>query len=211
VCLALQTDRVEDDSWHSELADIFSVLGLKARESSIDFVSRLTKAARKKRIEELMEKVDSTQLFGSFSHTSCGLHYAQIKRHPGQEQYIWKYDRRSACIKFALRSRSYRLQARIHEKGRTQGSKVCKLCYSGDDETEEHHLLQCTAFLPERLLFCDTLSRHLIGDFPREYTEFLNAPASLQTAFLLGRFEDHWSHQVPILIDMFKCVHIYWL
>jgi hypothetical protein len=66
-----------------------------------------------------------------------------------------KHDTKSgATIKFALRSRSYGLQARFHQKaGAEQFGKACKLCATGEDEIKERHLLRCPVFFRERVAF----------------------------------------------------------
>jgi hypothetical protein len=142
-CQALHLDKVSDGSWYSEICNILATLGLHADEWSVEGIGRMSKQEWASRIEKLVTSMDSRNLFAGFPRTSSSLHYSHIKRSPGQEDYIWRHNRRSATIKFALRSRSYCLQARFHQKaGRDSVDKVCILCTSGEEETEEHHLLR---------------------------------------------------------------------
>jgi hypothetical protein len=178
-------------------------LGLHADEWSVEGIGRMSGQEWASRIEKLVTSMDSCNLFASFPRTSSGLHYSHIKRTPGQEDYIWRHDRRSATINFALHSRSYCLQARFHQKaGPESVDKVCKVCTSGEDETEEHHLLRCPAFFPERIAFCDALTRQLSTEFSKEYSEFYASSSAIQMAILLGRSEQHWAPLVPVIIDM---------
>lgn len=104
-------------------------------------------------MDQLVDHADSTQLFADCSRTRSDLHYAGVKQRPSLESYLWRHDRRSATIRFAFRSRSYRLQARLHGKRNPFKIKTCPLCPLGEDETEDHHLLCCPAFFLERICF----------------------------------------------------------
>jgi hypothetical protein len=90
---------------------------MSAADWDANHATTLSKGQWETQVEKLINLADSAQLFADFSRTNSGLHYGQIKREPGQEAYIWKYDRRSTIVKFALRSRSYKLQARTHKIG----------------------------------------------------------------------------------------------
>lgn len=203
VCEALQISHIRDGCWFSEICTICVSLGLPHDTWTVDAVSGRLKSEWNGTMKEFVQQADSKALFSSFGRTSSGLHYAQVKLRPGQEQYIWKHDRRSSIIKFALRSRSYGLQARLHRKGDQQILKTCLLCDSKEDETEEHHLLRCTAFVSERLLFCDTLHRNFHKEFPRESQILFSSNPSQQLAFFLGRAEEDWSRDAISMLDMF--------
>jgi hypothetical protein len=165
-------------------------------------VGGITKRAWKIQIQESITRVDTTKLFADFLRTQSGIHYAQMKQEPGQEGYIWRHNQRSTVLKFSLRSRSYRLQSRIHKKGPVlESDKVCRLCYSGEFETEEHFLLSCSTFYQERLTFCDTLTHNMAIAFSMGYAEILQATGTLQIRYLLGRTEERWAEAVPLLID----------
>jgi hypothetical protein len=82
-----------------------------------------------------------------------------------------------------------------------ESDKVCRLCYFGELETEEHFLLSSSAFYQERLAFCDTLTHNMAIAFPMEYAEISQATCTLQMRYLLGRTEEHWAEAVPLLID----------
>jgi hypothetical protein len=202
-CLTLHMDTLKDGSWYSEISEILANLGLQAGDWSVAGIERMSKQEWGSGVEKLIFSCDSRELFSSFPRTSSGIHYSQIKRTPRQANYIWKHDRKSATIKFALRSRSYGLQARFHQKaGAVQFGKACKLCATGEDETEEHHLLRCPVFFRERVAFCDALTRQSKDDFPQEYSDFSASSGMLQTAYLLGRTEPHWAPSVSTIIDM---------
>jgi hypothetical protein len=83
-----------------------------------------------------------------------------------------------------------------------ESDKVCRLCYSGEFEAEEHFLLSCSAFYQERLTFCDTLTHEMVVAFPVEYAEISQATGTLQMRYLLGRPEEHWAKDAPLLIDL---------
>jgi hypothetical protein len=98
---------------------------------------------------------------------------------------------------------SYGLQARFHQKANAvQFGKACKLCATGEDETEEHHLLRCPVFFCKRVAFCDALTRQLKDDFPQKYSDFCASSGMLQTTYLLERTEPHWAPLVSTITDM---------
>jgi hypothetical protein len=195
--------RLTDGSWYSKICEIARGLNMGPADLNVLRIGRITKRAWKTQIQESITRVDTTKLFADFSRTQTGIHYAEMKQEPGQEGYIWRHDRRSTILKFALRSRSYRLQARIHKKGPVpESDKVCRLCYSGELETEEHFLLSCSAFYQERLTFCDTLIHEMTVAFPMEYAEISQAIGTLQMRYLLGRTEKHWAEDAPLLINL---------
>jgi hypothetical protein len=185
VCQALHIEKIKDDSWYSEIC--YS-LGVCAPDWDANHVATLSKRQWETQVEKLINLADSAQLFADFARTNSGLHYGHIRQQAGQETYIWKYDRRSTIIKFALRSRSYKLQAPSHKIGHGLDYKVCRLCNSGQDENEEHHLLSCTAFVPERFVFCDALTQHMQHSFSQEYRDISQAAGPLQNGV------SAWSH-----------------
>jgi hypothetical protein len=69
------------------------------------------------------------------------------------------------------------IQARTHKIGH------------GLDYNKEHHLLSCTAFVLERLVFCDALTQHMQHSFSQEYKDISQAAGPLQMAYVLGRTE----------------------
>jgi hypothetical protein len=202
LCQRLHVARLTDGSWYSEICEIARGLNMGPIDLNVLRVGGITKRAWKIQIQESITRVDTTKLFADFLRTQSGIHYAQIKQEPGQERYIWRHDRRSTVLNFALRSGSYRLQARIHKKGPVlESDKVCRLCYSEELETEEHFLLSCSAFYHERLAFCDTLTHNMANAFPMEYAEISQATGTLQMRYLSGRTEEHWAEAVPLFID----------
>jgi hypothetical protein len=170
---------------------------VSAADWDANHVATLSKRQWESQVEKLINLADSAQLFADFARTSSGLHYGHIKQQAEQEAYIWKYDRRSTIINFALRLRSYKLRARTYKIGHGLDSKVCRLCNSGQDENKEHHLLSCTAFVPERFVFCDALTQHMQHSFSREYIDISQAAGPLQMAYLLGRTEPCTGLQKP--------------
>jgi hypothetical protein len=195
--------RLTDGSWYSEICEIARGLNTGPVDLNVLRIGGITKRAWKTQIQESIIRVDTTKLFAAFSRTQSGIHYAEMKQEPGQEGYIWRHDRRSTVLKFALRSRSYRLQARIHKKGPVlESDKFCRLCYFGEFETEEHFLLSCSAFYQERLTFCDTLTHDMAVAFPVEYAEISQATGTLQMRYLLGKTEEHWAKDAALLIDL---------
>jgi hypothetical protein len=148
-----------------------------------------------------VRKCDSELLFANFARTQSVSFYANIKQNVGQEGYIWQHDRRSTLLKFYLRSRSYGLEARMHHGPHHAAKKVCPFCTLQVHETEEHHLLRCTAFQPERSVFLDYLRTSSLTNFPVEIYEFVSAQSSKQVFYLLGRSEGHWNPEFPLLVD----------
>lgn len=202
ICQVLNLAHVTDNSWSSELCGLLTSLGMSPSVWTAAKVATLSRNEWERKVDTLVESADNRQLFSDFPRTHSGLHYATVKTSPGQEPYIWKFDRRSTTLKFALRSRSYGLQARLHGKRNPHNLKTCRLCFSDEDETKEHHLIRCSAFVGERVAFCDALTQHLQASFSVEYKDILLAPGPSQLAYLLGRSEPHWSPLVPTMIDM---------
>jgi hypothetical protein len=182
---ALNTRNFQDDFWHSEIPTIFQALGLSAADTQTEAVALLPKSAWNRKVEDLVRKYDSELLFANFTRTQSGSFYANIKQHIGQECYIWYHDRRSTLLKFYLRSRSYGLEARMHHGLRNASKKVCPFGTLQEHETEEHHLLRCTAFQPKRSIFFNFLRTASLIDFPVEIYEFVTV-GRVNTARLLG-------------------------
>jgi hypothetical protein len=103
--------------------------------------------------------------------TDSGKFYSNIKTQYGQEAYIFAHDRRSTMLKFYLRSKSFGLRARMFHGEQQSVNKQCKLCPQGVEENEEHYLLDCPTFLPERAEFARLLLLNMQAEFGQPYSE----------------------------------------
>ena len=81
-------------------------------------------------------------------------HYLRIKTCKSVERYLFSDDRKSALIKFYLRSRCFGLNARTqHGDGDDiTDRKACSLCNLKIIEDEEHFLLVCPEYSVSRRL-----------------------------------------------------------
>ena len=115
---------------------------------------------------------------------------------------MFAHDRKSAMLKFYLRSRSFGLQARINHGPNNQAGKACKLCALMTEENEEHYLLVCPTFDPERRAFARNLVTKLRAS---NYCNVLQciraAPNNQLVAYLLGGSEPDWTEGAVALID----------
>jgi hypothetical protein len=105
-------------------------------------------------------------------------------------------------LKFYLRSRSYRLQARIHHDAANHSAKRCKSCTLEAEENEEHYLLTCPAFAAERR----ALARNLViklkeSNYTKELRNIRTAPNNELIVYLLGGSQVDWNDGAIALIN----------
>jgi hypothetical protein len=150
-----------------------------------------SKSQWNKLVHEKVLEFDKYQLFQNMPRTDSGKFCSHIKTQYGQETYTFAHDRRSTMLKFYLRLRSSGLRARIFHGEHQSVNKQCKLCPQGVEENEEHYLLDCPTFLPERAEFARLLLLDMQAEFGQELAEIRTASKSKQVAYILGRTEPH--------------------
>lgn len=162
-----------------------------------------TKYAWKKLVRECIEAADEAELHQSMFRTESGIFYSTIKTKYGPEPYVFAHDRKSAMLKFYLRSRSFGLQARIHHHGQgEETAKQCKLCSLNAEENEGHYLLICLAFAAERQDFARKLVINLkVFKYPGVLDNIRAATNNQLVGYLLGGSEPDWTEEAIALID----------
>jgi hypothetical protein len=149
-----------------------------------------------------VEAFDEAELHQSLFRTESGIFYSTLKTKYGPEPYVFAHDRRSAMLKFYLRSRSYGLQARIHHGAANHSAKRCKLCTLGAEKNEEHYLLTCPAYAAERRAFaCNLVIKLKESNYTAELHNIRTAPNNELIAYLLGGSEVNWNDGAIVLID----------
>jgi hypothetical protein len=139
------------------------------------FISiRYIKHEWKKLVRTKVEAFDEAELHQSLFRTESDISYSTLKTNFGPEPYVFAHDRRTAMLKFYLRSRSYGLQARMHHGAANHSAKRCKLCTLG---AEEHYLLTCPELAAERRAFARNLVIKLKeSNFTEELRNIRTAP-----------------------------------
>jgi hypothetical protein len=156
-------------SWFHDIQnglELLKILPIYANTQDVGahFKSQWNKLVHKKVLE-----FDKNQLFQNMPRTDSGKYYSHIKAQYGQEAYIFAHDRRSTMLKFYLRLKSFGLRASMFHGEQQAVNKQCKLCSQGVEENEEHYLLDCATFLPERADFARLLLLDMQAEFGRNW------------------------------------------
>jgi hypothetical protein len=123
-CVRANTPKLEDASCFSEAHTALEVVDLNPTIATAHFISiRYTKYEWKKLVRTKVEAFDKAELHQSVFRTESGIFYSTLKTKYGHEPYVFAHDRRSAMLKFYLRSRSFGLQARIHHGAANHSAK----------------------------------------------------------------------------------------
>ena len=127
-------------------------------------------------------------------------HYLRIKTCKSVERYLFSDDRKSALIKFYLRSRCFGLNARTqHGDGDDiTDRKACSLCNLKIIEDEEHFLLVCPEYSVSRRLMWFNIEAALEDSV---WAHLALSPPRLQLDYLLGRCEAGWHRDIGTLLD----------
>lgn len=131
--------------------------------------------------------------------------YRQVKPAYGAEAYLGQGDRKSALLKFYLRSGNFGLFHRI-EHGNISvdlfARKSCKLCFSGAVEDEEHFLIHCPAYIRSRSIMWLNIEGNLEHLNAIGVWQHIQSSSSFQQLlYLLGRTETVWQSDVADIID----------
>lgn len=136
------------------------------------------------------------------SGLSAREHYLRLKNCNSVERYLFCDDRKSALIKFYLRSRCFGLNARTQHgdanDAATAVRKACSLCTLDGFEDEEHFLLVCPVYALSRRLMWLNIEAALE---PSDWAQIALSPSRLQLDYLLGRCETTWHVDTALFLD----------
>jgi hypothetical protein len=178
-------------SWFHDIQNGLELLKLLPIYANTQAVRAHSKSQWNKLVHKIVLEIDENQLFQNMPRTDSGKYYSHIKTQYGQKAYIFAHDRRSTMLKFYLRLRSFGFRARMFHGEQQSMNKQCKQCPQGVEENEEHYLLDCPTFFPERAEFARLLLLDMQAEFGQELTEIRTASKSEQVAYILGRTEPH--------------------
>ena len=202
-CTRIHTAKLADNSWFSEVHSALEIAALNPTIATAQFISdNYSKYEWKKLIREKIKEFDEVELSQLMARTDSGIFYSTIKTRYGPGRYVFSHDRKSAMLKFYLRSRSFGLQARIHHGLSNLSAKKCKLCTMMVEENEEHYLLTCPTLALERQTFARTLVLNLrAANYHEELEHIRLAPNYKLVTYLLGGSEPNWNDDAIALID----------
>ena len=201
-----QTISGSHGSWCHSAYQALQYLSLDNYWNNIDDVVRLSSTATWSKLTfKRATIVDWHRSRVSAAEKASGRFYMAIKDTFGIEQYLSE-NRTHVRHKFALRSRSLGLNARIYHED-THGPtymalRVCNCCDEGQLEDEKHLLLDCTAYSDARTTLFSHIETQLATINATHIWAYLRSlqPENL-VRYLLGRSEQHWDKRIPLIID----------
>ena len=111
------------------------------------------------------------------------LEYYLAKPKPKSETF---YDGSvGGALLFKARTKSLEVFGRIY-RWMNEGSKLCKMCDRGVDQTMEHLLVKCSGYERERRVMVNAIRQEIGDEKWNEITEWMEWDVGRLTCFLLG-------------------------